>query len=125
MPLLRSILLDVPNLPGVFECCEGVWNKHERRPKESRVPKPVYQQTAELMEAEVANELVALDVQSGSCFGFNEVATRVWRSLAEPKDFDQLRDELMQVYEVDADRCTSELRDLLGQMQHEGLIRTL
>ena len=34
------------------------------------------------MEAELGEELVALDPQAGNCFGFNEVAAWVWRRLA-------------------------------------------
>lgn len=83
---------------------------------------PVYKRTVDLMEAELANELVALDAEAGTCFGFNEVATRVWRSLAAPKSFDQLRDELLGAYDVSSEQCSRELRQLLDQMQKEGLV---
>jgi len=52
------------------------------------------------MEAELGEELVALDPQAGNCFGFNEVAAWVWRRLAEPASLDQLRDELLKEYDV-------------------------
>jgi hypothetical protein len=74
------------------------------------------------MDAEIGNELVAMDVKAGECFGLNEVATDVWRSLAEPKRFDQLRDELLDNYEVTIDQCTNELRELLDDMAAKGLI---
>lgn len=82
----------------------------------------VYKRSLELMEAEIGDELVALDASAGNCFGFNQVATSVWRRLAEPKSFDQLRDDLLNEYEVSREQCSSELKDLLDDMTAKGLV---
>lgn len=74
------------------------------------------------MEAEIGTELVALDADAGSCFGFNEVATAVWRKLEQPKTFEQLRDELLAEFEVGADQCSKELNDLLEDFLAKGLV---
>ncbi len=74
------------------------------------------------MEADIGNELVALEPEAGNCFGFNEVATSVWRSLAEPKSFDQLRNELLEEYDVDGEQCSRELRLLLEDMVAKRLL---
>jgi len=37
-----------------------------------------YRRTTGTLEASVGNELVTLDVETGDCFGFNEVAATVW-----------------------------------------------
>ena len=74
------------------------------------------------MEADIGNELVALDPDGGNCFGFNEVATSVWRSLDQPKTFDQLREELLEEYEVDDEQCTRELDLLLKDLIARRLI---
>ena len=84
---------------------------------------PVYCRATDLLEAEVGDELVALDAEQGTCFGFNSVATSVWRALREPRSFDALRDALLEEYSVTPEQCTSDLRDLLGEMEHRGLIR--
>lgn len=84
---------------------------------------PTYSRGVDLMEAEIGDELVALAPDAGECFGFNEVAATVWRSLAKPKSFDQLRQELLDDYEVAAEQCTSELRELLDNMVERGLLR--
>jgi len=77
------------------------------------------------MEADVGDELVALDPDAGTCFGFNEVATWIWRRLAEPATFEQLRDELLEHYEVGADQCAGELKDLLHDLSDKGLVTTV
>ena len=83
---------------------------------------PVYRRAVELMEADIGSELVALDPDQGNCFGFNEAATSVWRSLHEPRNFDQLRDALLADYEVDADQCSRDLKELLEDLIRKGLV---
>jgi Coenzyme PQQ synthesis protein D (PqqD) len=82
----------------------------------------VYRRAAKLMEADVGDELLALDPERGHCIGFNEVAAWVWRRLAEPASFDQLRDGLLAEYEVDPNQCAAELRELLDELVKRGLI---
>ena len=84
---------------------------------------PVYRRAVELMEAELGEELVALDADAGTCFGFNEVATSVWRRLAKPASFDRLRDGLVAEYDVSEDQCTAELQRLLDNLVERSLIR--
>ena len=85
--------------------------------------KDVYCRTTELLEANIDDELVALEPRQGNCFGFNAVATSVWRNLESPKTFDQLRDQLVDEYDVSPDQCASELRELLDDLVEKGLIR--
>lgn len=81
-----------------------------------------YRRTVDLMEAELGDELVALDPDAGACFGFNSVATSVWRLLAEPRSFEQLRDALLDEYDVEIEQCASELRELLQDLSDKGLV---
>jgi len=76
------------------------------------------------MEAHLGDELVALDPNAGECFGFNNVATSVWRELEQPKSFEQLRDALLEEYEVAPEQCASELRELLDSLTARGLLAT-
>ena len=50
-------------------------------------------------------------------------ATSVWRRLAKPASFDQLRGALVGEYDVSEDQCTAELRGLLDDLVERGLIR--
>ena len=83
---------------------------------------PVYKRLTDVMEAELGDEIVALDTNRGQCFGFNSVAASVWRHLQEPKTFEQLRDALVNEYEVDAEQCARELRGLLDNLSEKGLV---
>ena len=81
-----------------------------------------YKRAAELMEAELGDELVALDSNSGLCFCFNNVATSVWRQLDQPKDLGQLQEALLQEYDVDPAQCSQELQQLLEDMTAKKLV---
>lgn len=81
-----------------------------------------YKRAIDLMEAELGDELVALDAHAGECFGFNSVATSVWRELNEPKTFNQLRVALLAEYEVDPEHCARELKELIDDLSTKGLV---
>jgi hypothetical protein len=83
----------------------------------------LYERSTELLEAELGDELMALDVARGSCFGFNPVATTIWRQLASPKSFGELRDGLLAEYDVGAEQCTDELQLLLNDLIEQRLVR--
>ena len=83
-----------------------------------------YRRATDLMEAQLGDELVALEPQRGECFGFNAVATSVWRELEKPKTFRQLRDVLLSEYEVGGEQCTRELQQLLDELSLKGLVST-
>lgn len=83
----------------------------------------VYERARTLMEAELGDELVALDDDVGECFGFNAVAASVWRLLDQPRSEIAIRRALLDEYDVDPDRCTQELSELLDDLVARGLVR--
>ena len=94
----------------------------DRKKRGTTLGKLRYRRTRELMEAQLGDELDALDAEAGDCFGFNGVATSVWKLLEEPRSFDQLRSALLDEYEVEPDQCTRELQDLIADLQSKGLV---
>jgi hypothetical protein len=84
---------------------------------------PLYERSTQLLEANLGEELVALDAEGGNCFGFNSVATSIWHQLASPKTFAQLRDSLVAEYEVSTEQCAEELEELLDGLIEKRLIR--
>jgi Coenzyme PQQ synthesis protein D (PqqD) len=82
-----------------------------------------YVRAVSLIEAELGDELVALDPEAGSCFGFNPVAASVWRLLEQPRTADELHTELMNDYVVGETQCREEVAGLLGDLEARGLIK--
>jgi Coenzyme PQQ synthesis protein D (PqqD) len=75
-----------------------------------------------LVEAEVAGELVGLDIESGSCFGFNATATRLWQLLQTPRTLESLCAALMAEHEVDCATCLTDTAAVLRVMAGERLV---
>ena len=82
-----------------------------------------FERAAELLEAEVGEDLLGLDVAAGSCFGFNSVAADVWRLLDAPRSFDELHAALLEAYDVPSAACAVDLRELLDVMVAQRLVR--
>lgn len=82
-----------------------------------------YERAQDLLEAELGEELVALDPAGGQCFGFNGVATSVWRLLEQPMSRLDLEQALLSQYEVEPDQCNAELQVLLDDLIAKGLVR--
>lgn len=81
-----------------------------------------YRRAAELLEADIDDELVALEPNKGLCFGFNAVAKDVWRKLEHPQSFADLKTKLLAEYDVSNEECTNDLRKLLNEMTRMKLI---
>lgn len=84
---------------------------------------PLYERALDLMEAQLGDEIVGLDVEGGHCFGFNSAAATVWRELAQPRSFGELKRALLAEFEVAEGECETDLAELLEQLTADGLIR--
>jgi hypothetical protein len=83
----------------------------------------MYERAVNLLEAEVADELLALDASAGECFAFNNVGASIWRHLSEPTSLADLRNKLLDEYEVSPDQCDAELTVFLDVLTQRGLLR--
>ena len=77
-----------------------------------------------LIQAEVDGELVALHIDKGTCYGFNVTATRIWSLIEQPRLLSELKQILLGEYDVDSDTCEKQLRDMVGELERDGLVAT-
>jgi hypothetical protein len=78
--------------------------------------------SSEQVSCPLGEESAILNLKNSMYYGMNPVGTRIWTLLKEPRSVQQLRDALLNEYEVDAALCERDLLDLLGKMKSEGLI---
>ena len=76
----------------------------------------------DLIEAEVDDEILALHVEQGVCYGFNVTAARVWNSLREPRRIAELRAQLLDEFDVDEETCGRELSEILALLAAQRLV---
>jgi hypothetical protein len=77
---------------------------------------------SEQVSCPLGEESAILNLKNSMYYGMNPVGTRIWTLLKEPRSVEQLRDTLLNEYQVDAALCERDLLDLLGKMKSEGLI---
>jgi Coenzyme PQQ synthesis protein D (PqqD) len=78
-----------------------------------------------VIEAEVDDEIVALNIEQGVCYGMNRVGSHIWSLLAKPMRICELCAALLSAYKVDPNVCERQVLELLEELRAEGLIATL
>ena len=63
-----------------------------------------------------------MDIEKGSYFSLNSVATRIWELLEHPLTVDGLCDRLMEEYDISPAQCRADVDEHLAQMRQIGLI---
>jgi hypothetical protein len=76
----------------------------------------------EQVSCPLGEEAAILNLKNSVYYGMNPAGARVWDLLKQPKSVTELRDVLLEEYEVDQERCEKDLLTLLGTMREEGLI---
>jgi hypothetical protein len=71
---------------------------------------------------DIGEEVAILDLKAGTYFGLDAVGARVWELIQEPRRAEQIRDILLDEYEVEPDRCERDLLALLQRLAEEGLL---
>ncbi len=75
-----------------------------------------------LAEAQVDGELVALHIENGTYYSFNETAARIWALLDRPKSVGELCAALTAEFEIDAEACEEHVMLLLRDLETDGLV---
>lgn len=76
----------------------------------------------EQVSSDLAGEAVILDLKSGVYYGLNEVGASIWNLIQEPKTVNEIRDAILEEYEVEPEQCDRDLKAILQQLADEGLI---
>ena len=72
---------------------------------------------------EIDEEAVVLNLESGTYFGLNRVATRAWGLLAEGRSFGDTLLELEREFDVEADTLERDVRAWLQSVVDKGLLQ--
>jgi hypothetical protein len=78
--------------------------------------------TEGLIEAEVDGEIVALHVETGTCYGFNLPATRIWALLERPMTLAELTAALGEEFEGAPEEIERDVRTLVEELRRDGLV---
>ena len=82
----------------------------------------IVERGADLVEAEIQDEVVVIKRDSGACYCLNEIGARVWNLLSRPTRISDVCTALMTEYRVETSVCERQVLDLLEELRAEGLI---
>jgi len=74
------------------------------------------------VSCDLSGESAILNLKAGVYYGLNEVGTRIWKLIQEPRRVGDLRDAILEEYEVEPDRCEADIMVLLQDLLDNGLI---
>jgi hypothetical protein len=74
------------------------------------------------VSCDLSGESAILNLKAGVYYGLNEVGSRIWKLIQEPKRVGELRDAILEEYEVEPRRCEADIIALLRDLLENGLI---
>ena len=77
---------------------------------------------SEQVSCPLGDESAILNLKNSVYYGVNPVAATVWKLVQQPRSVGELRDALVDEYDVEPERCVQDLLTLLDKMRDEGLI---
>jgi Coenzyme PQQ synthesis protein D (PqqD) len=78
-----------------------------------------------LAAADVDGRAVVLSVSAGSYFDFNQIASEIWKMLAEPCRVSEVFQRLSRQHNVDPETVSRDVTPFLQTLVDERLVRTL
>ena len=76
----------------------------------------------EQISSDLGGEAVILNLKTGVYHGLNEVGARIWNLIEQPSSVSDIKQTLLQEYEVEAQQCDRDLKALLEHLLAAGLI---
>jgi len=73
----------------------------------------------------LSGESAILNLKAGVYYGLNEVGTKIWKLIHEPKKVYEIQDAILAEYEVEPDRCEVDILALLQKLIEHGLIEVM
>jgi hypothetical protein len=74
------------------------------------------------VSSDLRGEVAILDLKAGVYYGLDAVGARIWSLIEEPRTVNEIRDILLEEYDVEPERCERDLLALLRRLADEGLV---
>jgi len=74
------------------------------------------------VSSDLAGEAVILSLQTGMYYGLDSVGAHIWELLRTPTVVADIRDAVVQQYNVEVEQCERDILSFLHQLAEQGLI---
>lgn len=81
-----------------------------------------YKAGSEHLSCDLNGEAVVLNMKNGKYYGLNSVGSSIWSVIQVPSTFDDIKDAVLEEFEIDEATCGKEVKLFLEQMKKEDLL---
>jgi hypothetical protein len=81
--------------------------------------------TKDQVSCDLSGEAAILNLKSGVYFGLNTVGASIWKLIQEPKTVKEIRNAILEEYEVDPNQCARDVLELLQELSTHELIKII
>ncbi len=81
--------------------------------------------TKDQVSADLSGEAAILNLKTSTYYGLNTVGASIWKLIQQPKTVSQIRNALIEEYDVEPGRCERDILELLQQLSEHGLIEII
>ena len=74
------------------------------------------------VSCDLGGEAAILNTKNGTYYGLDPVGAHIWKLVQAPLRVSQIRESVLQTYQVEAERCGRDIVSLLERLLAEGLI---
>jgi len=71
---------------------------------------------------DLSGEAVILQLQDGMYYGLDPIGAFIWKLIQTPKTIAEIRDAILEEYDVTPEQCEADLRALLEDMKEQRLV---
>ncbi len=77
----------------------------------------------ELVSSDLDGETVMMSIENGQYYGLDEIGSRVWALIEEPRSVSELCDVLVEEYEVAREQCEQDVLAFLNELAEDNLVK--
>ncbi|MDJ0616366.1 MAG: lasso peptide biosynthesis PqqD family chaperone [Calothrix sp. MO_192.B10] len=74
------------------------------------------------ISSDLAGEAVILQLSTGIYYGLNPVGASIWNLIQQSKTVEEIKNAILEEYEVESEQCESDVLALLQELEAKGLI---
>lgn len=76
----------------------------------------------DMVSCDLQGETAILNLNDGVYYGLDEVGTSIWNLIQTPITVEKILNELLKIYDVEKEKCQSDLYELMNDMAEKGIL---
>ncbi len=77
----------------------------------------------EVVSCDLDGEAAILDIKDGIYYGLDPVGAKIWNLIQKPLVIDEIIKIILNEYDVDKDRCTNDILELIEELLDNRLVK--